>query len=53
MDKNLSQEDIKNILILISKASISGAEATPVAILQQKLTALLTPEPAKEDKPKE
>lgn len=41
--KELTQEDIKNILALISVAPIKGLEATGVAVLQQKLLGLLTP----------
>lgn len=37
-----TQEEIKNILALISIAPIKGQEATTVALLQQKLTTLLT-----------
>ena len=38
---NFSQEEIKNILVLIARANITGQEATSVAILQQKLSGLL------------
>lgn len=38
----LTQEDIKNILALISRADIKGGEATAVAILQQKLGGMVT-----------
>lgn len=41
--EKLTQEDIKNIIALISVAPIKGQEATTVAILQQKLLSLLTP----------
>lgn len=37
----LSEQDIQNILALIAKAPITGESATTVAILQQKLVALL------------
>jgi len=47
---NLTQEDYKNILALISKASIVGAEAMVVAILQQKISALITAETKQETK---
>lgn len=40
----LTNEDIKNILVLISRANITGQEATATAILQNKLNKLLTPE---------
>lgn len=36
----LTQEDIKNLLVLIAVAPIKGSEATTVAVLQQKLVAL-------------
>lgn len=48
----LTQEDWKNILVLISKATISGGEATTVAVLQQKLSGLLTPQEEKKDEGK-
>ena len=54
--QTLTNEDYKNILALISRANITGQEATSVAILQQKLSKLLeptpgtkTPEPVKEE----
>ena len=47
---NLTQEELKNILVLISRANITGAEATPVAILQQKITNLITPVEKTEEK---
>lgn len=42
----LSEQDINNILALIAKAPITGEAATTVAVLQQKLVALL---PAKKE----
>ncbi len=47
--ETLTQEDYKNILALIALAPIKGQEATTVALLQQKLVKLLTPEPIKEE----
>lgn len=47
----LTQEDYKNILALISRANITGQEATSVAILQQKLAKLLQPDAQEETKP--
>lgn len=41
MKQELTQEDYKNILLLISRAQITGNEATSVAILQQKLSGML------------
>ena len=41
-----TQEEWKNILALISLAPISGKDALTVALLQQKISALITqPEP--------
>ena len=37
----LSEQDINNILALIAKAPITGEGAVTVALLQQKLQALL------------
>lgn len=50
----LSQEDIKNLITLISsdRLTLRGNEAVPVAVLQQKLQSMLTPEPVKDDKTK-
>lgn len=42
--EKLTNEDIKNILVLIGRATLKGEEATPTAILQAKLSKLLTPE---------
>lgn len=47
--ENFTQEEIKNILVLISLAPIKGAEAATVALLQEKISKFLTPE---EDKKK-
>lgn len=41
--QNLTQEDIKNTIVLISKAEIKGAEALPVAVLLQKYNSMLVP----------
>jgi len=40
-----NKEELKNILALINIAPIKGGEATTVAILQQKIVGLLTPQP--------
>lgn len=49
----LNQEEIQNILAVMSKATITGAEATTVALLQQKLNAMLIPTETKpEERPK-
>lgn len=40
----LEQIDLKNLLALIAIAPIKGQEAITVAMLQQKLTSMLTPE---------
>ncbi len=47
MNKELTQEDLQNLLKIIAKVSITGAEAMTIAILQQKISNLLTPLPAK------
>lgn len=39
----LTQEDIKNILVLIARADIKGGEAIGIVTLQQKLSGMLTP----------
>lgn len=44
---NLTQEDIKNLIILVNKAPLTGAEAPTVTLLQQKLTAMFIPEEPK------
>lgn len=43
MNTQLTPEDYKNIIALISRADIKGGEATAVAILQQKLSLLIEP----------
>lgn len=49
----LTQQDITNILAVISKAPITGAEALTIAQLQIKLSNSLKPEnPVKEEKKK-
>lgn len=48
MEKTLTDADIKNLLALINLAPIKGNEAVTVAILQQKLTGMLTPEASAE-----
>lgn len=47
---NLTQDDYRNILALISNASIKGGDATAVAVLQQKIAKLLEPEEKKDEK---
>lgn len=42
MNTQLTQEEVKNILVLISRANITGNEATATAILQQKLNGMVT-----------
>lgn len=48
---NFTQEELKNILALINIAPIKGNEATTVALLQQKIFKMLTPETS--EKPKD
>ncbi len=43
MNKELTQEDYKNILALINRANITGGEAMATAILQQKLASYIEP----------
>lgn len=50
MNKELTQEDYKNLLAMTAVAPITGKEALTVAILQQKLTKLLNPEPLPNEK---
>jgi hypothetical protein len=50
---NLTQEDIRNILILINKASLTGAEALTVVQLQQKLNQMLVPVAETETQPED
>lgn len=45
----LTQEEIKNILVLISRANITGQEATATAILQQKLSGMIESNLPKEE----
>ena len=47
--ETFTQEDLKNIAVLISKAPITGGEAMTVALLQQKIGKLLTPQEEKKD----
>ena len=46
----LDQNDIKNILALIGKATIVGSDALTVAVLLDKLNKMLLPEETKEEK---
>jgi len=49
---NFTQEELKNIAILISKSPITGVESMVVALLQQKINELLKEEPKEEVKKK-
>ncbi len=42
---NLTREDYNNIIALINRANLTGAESTAVAILLQKLGKLLAEQP--------
>ena len=53
MNKDLTQEDIKNILVLIERTPLNGKEALAVAIIQEKLRALLPVEEVKAEVPAE
>ena len=48
-EQAFSQEELKNIAILIQKSTITGAESTTVALLLQKIGSLLTPVETKPD----
>lgn len=39
-----TQEDLKNLAILIGKSQITGAESVAVALLLQKIEKMATPE---------
>lgn len=39
-----TNEELKNLLALIARANITGQEALPVAVLQQKINGLITEE---------
>jgi len=47
-----TQEELRNIAVLIQKATISGGEAMTVAMLLQKISEQLVPEAPKEEKKK-
>lgn len=49
---DFTQEELKNLMVMINKCPITGQEAMTVALLQQKIAKLITPEPAKEEKKK-
>jgi hypothetical protein len=52
----LTPEEIKNLLVCLAKTPLVGAEALTIALLQQKLSAMLTvpvPPPAPAPPPKE
>lgn len=55
MSTEFSQEELNNLLALISRVQITGKEAVVVVLLQQKIAKLLqamTPEPSREPAPK-
>ena len=45
---NLTREDYNNIIALINRANLTGAESTAVAILLQKLGKLLAEQPVEQ-----
>lgn len=45
----ITATDAENLLKLIARVNITGKEATPVAILQQKLVALSQTPPSESD----
>jgi len=40
-EKNFSHEELQNLLVLINRAQIQGAEAISVVTLQQKIQSML------------
>lgn len=48
-----TQEELKNLSVLIARANITGAEAMAVAVLQQKIGGLMEPEATKEETPED
>lgn len=51
--QELITEDIKNILVLIDRVQLNGKEALAVAVIQEKLRALLPKEEVKAEVPVE
>lgn len=45
-----TNEELKNLAVLLQRVDLKGNEALPVAMLQQKIAKLLTPEEPKDDK---
>ena len=48
-----TNEELKNLAVLLQRVNLTGAEALPVAVLQQKINGLITPEPKEEPKEQE
>ena len=48
-----TQEELKNILVLIGRATIKGDEAMPTAQLQLKIQGMMQPEQKIEEKKEE
>lgn len=44
-----TNEELQNIAVLLQRCNITGAEALPVAMLQQKIKQMLTPVEEKKD----
>ena len=40
-EKNFSHEELQNLLVLINRAQIQGAEAISVVTIQQKIQSML------------
>jgi len=49
-EERFSPEELKNISLLISKATITGGDAMVVALLLQKINTLLAPPKVEEKK---
>lgn len=47
----LTNEELKNILVLLSRVNLTGAEAMAVAQLQMKVNSLITAEEPKSETP--
>ena len=45
-----TQDELQNIFVLLQRANITGKEALPIAMLQQKVSGLLDPKKPEEKK---
>lgn len=53
MDNKLTNEDFKNISLLLNRIDLKGSEALGVATLMQKVASLIKEEPVKEEEQKD